>query len=150
MRRRLLPRAPEAPAEGLSVAALAPFVDMMTLLLVFLLRTWATEPSPAPAAVSFTPALTLSEAPRRGGLSLVVGRDAAWLDGRALPVDAVAGESALVRPLYDALLVQRGTPVLEIVADAEVPWKRLRAFIDTARAAGVEDIALVGESRVGG
>jgi hypothetical protein len=46
---------------------------MMTLLLVFLLRTWATEPSPAPAAVAFTPALTMSEAPRRGGISLVVG-----------------------------------------------------------------------------
>lgn len=150
MRRRLLLRTPEAPAEGLSVAALAPFVDMMTLLLVFLLRTWATEPSPAPAAVVFTPALTMSEAPRRGGMSLIVGRDSAWLDGRMLPAEGEGGDATLVRPLYDALLVQRGKRPLEVMADAEVPWKRLRAFIDTARAAGVEEIALVGETDIGG
>ncbi len=133
------------------MAALAPFVDMMTLLLVFLLRTWATEPSPAPTSVPFTPALTTSETPRRAGMSLVVGRDAAWLDGRALPPEVGTAEpTSLVRPLYDALLAQRGQRPLEIVADADVPWHRLRTFIDTARAAGVEEIALVGETRLGG
>jgi biopolymer transport protein ExbD len=142
MRRR---RTSPAPG-GLSVAALAPFVDLMTLLLVFLLRTWASEPAPTPPSGDFALPRTRAMSVRQSGaLTVLVTEQTIHLEGR--PVAAAggsAGGEVLVRELYEALLARKGSGPVEVHADARVTWSTLRRVLHTARAAGRESVALVG------
>ena len=62
MRRRLFRRDAGGITPGLDVGALAPLVDMMTLMLVFLLRSYSTESAPMPPEGRFELAGTTSEA----------------------------------------------------------------------------------------
>jgi hypothetical protein len=147
---------PETVQAGLSVAALAPFVDLMTLLLVYLLRTWASEPTPHPPEPVFAVAPTRAAASRRAGaIEVIVGREAIYVDGqrvvalRYLPgIDPSAppGPPTRVEELYAPLLAMRGRTRVEVHADATAPWSTLRAVLHTARAAGFTDVALVGEA----
>lgn len=137
-------RAEAPPPDGLAVGALAPMVDMMTILLVFLLRTWSTDaPFVAPAG-PFALAGTRSEAGRHGGVEILVARDAVWVDGeRVVALDRL-GEEPVVRPVYDRLLALRAPRRVEVVVDREVPWRELRKLLSTVQAAGVAEVGLVG------
>ncbi len=147
--RRLL-RRETTPLAGLSVAALAPFVDMMTLLLVVLLRTWASEPAPVPPEPGFLRAPSGAEAPRtRGAVEVVVGREALYVDGRRVVATAYLPEDAVVQELYAPLLALRARGRVEVHADARIPWTILRKVLHTARAAGFEEVNLVAESTGG-
>jgi hypothetical protein len=161
MRRRLLVRAtPEGPA-GLDPAAVAPFVDVMTLLLVVFLRGWSAEVVPAdtdPARLVRTAAVAgragahavRVEADRLAWDDVVVGPGAegarplrnASPDGTVGPPDAT--ELAALRAR--ALAGCASTGLVEVVPDARVPWPRLRAVLGTLAAAGCDDLALVGRS----
>lgn len=148
MTRRRLFRPHAAPAgDGLDVGALAPMVDMMTLLLVFLLRSYATEPAPAPPVGDFALAGTVSEDPRGRGVEVLVAGDGVWVDGRRLATLVPGDSEALVRPLYEALLKQRGPRRVEVHADHRVPYATLRRVLYTARAAEYDEIALVAANR---
>lgn len=145
MRRRLF-RPVEAVSDGLDVGALAPMVDMMTLLLVFLLRTWSTESAPEPSTGSFELATTTSTEARSGGLTVLVSPSGVWLEGRRVIGLDDLGDDTLIRPLYDPLLAMRGEKAVEIHADATVPWAVLKRVFATCQAAGSPQIALVGVS----
>ena len=67
--RRLFSRTP-APS-GPAVAALMPLVDIMTILLVAILRTWSTQPPLQPVEADF--ALPMSRAEGEPSLSLAIG-----------------------------------------------------------------------------
>ena len=151
-RGRLLRREGTSGAVGLDVGALAPMVDMMTLLLVFLLRTYSTDLAPAPPEGPFALASTASEDPRRGGVEILVSTEAIYVDGQRVAAwGYIDGEApgAVIRPLYDRLLAQRGKARAEVHADGNIPWKQLSRVLSTAQAAGVEQIALVGAYRGG-
>ncbi len=143
-RRGLFRRSPEAAGVGLDVGALAPMVDMMTLLLVFLLRTYSTDLAPAPADGPFELAGTHSEDARRGGIEILVTGEAVHVNGQRIAAWAHIGEDGSIDPLYQMLLQSRPKTRAEIHADASVPWRRLQRVLGTAQAAGVEQIALVG------
>lgn len=148
MRRRLFRRDEATDAEaGLDVGALAPMVDMMTLLLVFLLRSYSTEAAPSPESGPFALAGTVSEDPRRPSVEILVSPEAIWVDGHRVIATPRLPEALLVRELYQPLLQIRGRPRVEIYADAAVPYSVLKRVLYTARAAGYEELALVAANR---
>ncbi len=149
MKRRLFRSAPSEGTSGLDVGALAPMVDMMTLLLVFLLRTYSTDLAPSPPEGPFALAATGSEDARKGGIELIVSGEAIYVDGqRVASWDHVEGEG-VIDPLYSRLLQARPKLRAEVHADGTVPWRQLSRVLATAQAAGVEQIALVGAYRGG-
>jgi biopolymer transport protein ExbD len=145
---RLLRRRDEpSVSAGLDVGALAPMVDMMTLLLVFLLRTYSTDLAPMPPEGPFQLAPTASEDARKGGLEILVSGEAIYVDGQRIAAwEFVVGEG-VVRPLYDRLLASRKKDRAEVHADGVVEWARLSRVLATARAAGVQELSLVGAYR---
>jgi biopolymer transport protein ExbD len=143
VRRRLFRRAEEGTAPGLDVGALAPLVDMMTLLLVFLLRSYSTEPAPTPPSGPFELPGTVSEDPRHAAVEILVSPEAVWVDGRRTIATAYIPADSVVRELYDPLLAIRGRTRVEIHADKSIPWSVLSRVLHTARAAGYTDVALV-------
>lgn len=140
----------EAPAGvGLDVGALAPMVDMMTLLLVFLLRTYSTEPAPRPPEGDFALAGTTSVDPRRPAVEILVSAEAVWIDGRRVIATPYLPEAGLVREVYDPLLLVRDQRRVEVFADRTVPYGALRKVLASARAAGFEEVALVAVTEAG-
>lgn len=149
MKRALFRRRAEPAGVGLDVGALAPMVDMMVLLLVFLLRTYSTDLAPAPEEGPFELAGTTADGDRRGGVELLVSREGVHVNGhRVAAWEYIEGEG-VIEPLYATLLQVRPKVRAEVHADASVPWKRLQRVLQTAEAAGVEEIALVGVWRGG-
>jgi biopolymer transport protein ExbD len=160
MRRRLFRHSAAPARDGLDVGALAPMVDMMTLLLVFLLRTWSTESAPTPPSGAFELAGTTSADSRQPATEIIVSKDGVWIDAhrvtatRALapastPAPAAATPEGLIREIYDPLLQARVKDRVEIHADALVNYGVLKRIIATCEAAGFKEIALVGVSAEG-
>lgn len=144
MKRTLFRQRPDASSVGLDVGALAPMVDMMVLLLVFLLRTYSTDLAPAPLNEPFALAGTTADTDRRGGVELLVSAEAVYLNGQRVAAWEYIEGSGVIDPLYTLLLQVRPKVRAEVHADAGVPWRRLERVLQTAQAAGVEEIALVG------
>lgn len=147
MRRRLLP-SPE-PEGRLSAAALAPLVDLLTLLLVFLLRGFSTDP-PLDLHEAFELARSASEVEAPRQLAIDVTPSALYVDGRRVGATAYfqSGQDPLIRDVYDALLIG-GSSRVDLRVDASVPYIVVRKLLHTVREAGVERVALVAESRAG-
>ena len=143
-RRRLMGAVPEFTSGGLDVGALAPMVDMMVLLLVFLLRTYSTDLAPAPREGRFELAATTSEDARSGGVEILVSPDAIYVDGLRIAAWSYVEGAGVIDPLYQRLLQSRSKDRAEVHADAGVPWARLSRVLNTAQAAGVKELALVG------
>lgn len=144
--RRLFKRADAEPLPGLDVGALAPLVDMMTLMLVFLLRSYSTEAAPAPPEGHFELAGTVSEETRKPAVEILISQEAIYVDGRRVVAVAYLPEALLVRELYDPLLLMRGKARVEVHADRTIPWSVLKRVLHTARTAGFEDLSLVAAS----
>ncbi len=143
-RRRLFSAAPSGPLPGLDVGALAPLVDMMTLLLVFLLRSYSTESAPMPPEGRFELAGTVSEEAREGGSVVVlISGDAVYVEGRRVIAVAYLPPELLVREIYDPLLLMRDKRRIEVHADRAIPWGVLKRVLHTARTAGFEELSLV-------
>lgn len=145
-RRRLFRRPPPA-ADGLDVGALAPMVDMMTLLLVFLIRSYSTDPAPTPPEGPFALAGTVSEDGRHPAVEILVSPEAIWIEGRRVAALDYLPDTLLVREIYDPLLLMRGKSRIEVHADRTVEWAVLKRVFYTARAAGFQELVLVGASR---
>lgn len=145
MRRLFRARGPE-PLPGLDVGALAPLVDMMTLMLVFLLRSYSTEAAPRPPEGHFDLAGTVSEAGREPAVTVLVSQEAVYVDGHRVVAVAYLADDLLVRELYDPLLLTRGKKRIEVHADRTIPWSVLKRVLHTARTAGFEELSLVAAS----
>lgn len=147
-RRRRLFRADEGTlSPGLDVGALAPMVDMMTLLLVFLLRSYSTEAAPRPPEGPFELAGTVSEDPRQAAVEVLVSTEAVYLDGHRVIAVKYLPEDLLVREVYDPLLAMRGRKRVEVHADRGVSWGVLKRVLHTAKAAGFDEISLVAANK---
>lgn len=146
-RRRLFRRDEPSLAPGLDVGALAPMVDMMTLLLVFLLRSYSTEAAPQPPEGRFELAGTVSEEPREAAVEILVSQEAVYVDGHRVIAVQYLPEELLVRELYDPLLAMRGRTRVEVHADRRLSWAVLKRVLHTAKAAGFEEISLVAANK---
>ena len=144
--RRLFSRTPAQ--SGPAVAALMPLVDIMTILLVAILRTWSTQPLLQPVEADF--ALPMSRAEGEPSLSLAidVGMDGIYVDGvRAGSSKYWSQSEALLIPdVLDALHAS-GTDHVRVRAHSDAPWILVGKVLSTAQEAGVADVELVAISQ---
>jgi Biopolymer transport protein len=132
---------------GLSASALAPMVDLLTILLVVLLRTWSTTPPLDLAEPDTRLPLTRSEAPVGSGVIVDVGRKGLYVDGdRSGSVAYQLGsQDVLIEELYGELQARAGKRVI-VRADADTPWRLLGKVMFTAQQAGYVEVELVAVS----
>jgi biopolymer transport protein ExbD len=145
-RRRLMRGAAVAGGAALGAAALAPLVDLLTLLLIALLRSHSQDPPVLlPEAALALPRTRAEAATRAGVVTVDIGPDGLWLDGFRLgPASALHRGAGRLDLLY-APLLQRSKGPLVLRADAAVPWSSLERALLTAREAGFVDVELVAE-----
>ena len=146
--RRRWPRAAPVAAAGFGPALLSPLVDLVTLLLVALLRSAGEAPPIPPPALGQTgalaPPVSRAEDPLVRGLVVDVGAEGIAVDGHR------AGATAAQRlPELAAALEQRPRGPLLLRVDAGVPWSAVERVLGVARAAGFSDVRLVAASAAG-
>lgn len=143
MRPRRLRMAAPAAGAALGAAALAPLVDLLTLLVVALLRGQSADP---PVVVEPGFALPTSRQERPAGapaLTVDLGQRGLYLDGWRVGAAAAALEGeGRVEPLYAALLRSEKGP-LRLRVDARLPFSALDRLLLTAREAGYAEVELV-------
>jgi len=128
-------------------AWLPPFVDLLTILLVFLLKSWSSDAPVRPHDTDFALPTTTLEGDLAPAVAVDVTAEAVFLRGVR-----VAGapyylerDDDLVVELY-AALQQLAVHRILIRADEDVPYRLLRKLVFTAREAGVDQVAIVAES----
>ena len=148
MRRRLFKAADEPEAVGMSLAALAPLVDLFTILVVSVLRASSPEPPMQFSEDSFyLPASVMESAPQQG-IVIELGKKGLYVNGwRAGSAEYWSkSEEVLIRDLYEALQGLGGKQV-QIRAHAMAPWSLVDKALFTTQQAGYSDIELVAVSR---
>ena len=146
--KRWRPASRAAAAGGVSAAALAPMVDLLTILLVFLLKSYSTDPPVRPDDASFQLPTSSAEAEVRGPVRLDITGEAIFLeDERVAGVRYyLSSKDERIPELADALGEMGGGRVL-LRAHEEVPYSVVRKALATARDAGVEQVQIVALSR---
>ncbi|HCH62885.1 MAG: hypothetical protein CL927_16750 [Deltaproteobacteria bacterium] len=148
MRRRLFQTDASSSNAGLSTGALAPMVDLFTLLIVAVLRTWSAEPPAETPEGDLSLPISRSEAAAARGVTVDVGLDGLYVDGwRAGSASYWAtAEGALVTDLYGPLQQRVGQKTVVIRAHAEAPWQLVGKVLLTAQQAGFDEVTVVAES----
>lgn len=133
------------PAAGLSA-----FVDVLTLMLLFLLRAWSSDPPPGALEADFALARSTSEDPAPRALALDVGEEAIAMDGVRLTRTGWYAEHEEVRVVEVLDVMRRHQPDrVALRVDADVSWVVVRKLLFTLREAGVEQVDLIAASRAG-
>jgi len=142
---------------------LVPFIDMMTILVVFLLvHTADTEILPNTKNISIP--LSISEKKPRPTVVVMVTRDTMYVNGRVVAkIDEVmASESNVIEPLRAALRDQADRVLVEtsrediverevtIMADKSVPFRVLKRIMATCTDADYGKVSLAVLEREGG
>jgi biopolymer transport protein ExbD len=135
---------------GLQLAALAALVDLLTLLLVFLLRAWSSDPPLVIEDASFQLPISSGESHLDSTLVVDVGTESIWVDGKQVVGTRFyeVQDEALVREVYDEVLREGGVPVA-LRVDGRVPYRVVRKLIYTLREAGATEVTLEAQSRAG-
>jgi biopolymer transport protein ExbD len=137
---------------------LTPMIDMMTILLVFLIKNYSTDPSYLTNTQSIELSRTTSETSAPDKPVLIIGKDGVLLDGQTLvsfpqgvPSKAYLN-SKVIPELMDALEVKKSsdadfTGTLILQADKSVPYTTLKPVLRTAGVAGFNDIKFAGVTK---
>jgi len=138
---------PPVESTGSSWAALAPMVDLLTILLVFLLKSWSTDPPVRPGDPDFSLPSSTSQNPVDSIRALDLTESGIFLAGARVSGTRyyLDQDVELIQELYDIFLTNPGR--LQVRVDEEVPYKLIRKVLFTLREAGVTDITLVALSR---
>ena len=145
---RRLFRSGSAGGGGLSTAALAPMVDMLTILLVVILRSYSTDPPLEMAEPGFSLPVSPEESPVLRGVHIDIGKSGLYVNGeRAGSVEYwTKNDGLLVTEVHELLQQRRGQRAL-IRAHQDTPWALVGKVLYTAQQAGYEDVQLVAVSR---
>ena len=129
---------------GLQAAALAPMVDLFTILVVAVLRASSPEPPIEVPEPDFDIPLSVQEHPTMKGVIVDIGKNGIYVDGwRATSSDYwTTSEEVLISEVYAALQMKADTK-LKIRADSDAQWKLVGKMLLTARQAGYQDIELI-------
>ncbi len=142
---------------------LVPFIDMMTILVVFLLvHTADTEILPNTKNISIP--MSVSERKPRPTVVVMVTRDTMYVNGRAVArIDEVmASEANVIEPLRAALRDQADRVLVEtsrediverevtIMGDKTVPFRVLKRIMATCTDADYGKVSLAVIEREGG
>lgn len=150
-------------AHGGNHMVLVPFIDMMTILVVFLLvHTSDTEILPNTKNISIP--LSIAETKPRPTVVVMVTRDTMYVNGRPVAkIDEVMGsEAPVIEPLRVALREQADRILVEaarediverevtIMGDKSVPFRVLKRIMATCTDADYGKVSLAVIEREGG
>lgn len=147
MRRRIFGSRSHRSA-GLSSAALAPMVDVMTILVIAVLRTWSTDaPAVFPEEGTRLP-LSSQEQPANKGIMVDVGEEGLYVEGWSVGSSAswAENEAVLIDEMYEYLQNLGGSRIT-IRAHETTPWSLVGKVLFTAQQAGYENVELIAVSR---
>ena len=128
----------------LSVATLAPMVDIFTILVIAVLRASSPQaPLILPEASMDLP-ISQQETIAPELLVLDIGKDGIYVDGFRVTSRQFWEDSdtALITEVYQSLQQQAKTHV-KIRVDQDVPWSLLSKALHTAQQAGYQDIEML-------
>jgi biopolymer transport protein ExbD len=150
---------------GASHFALIPFIDMMTILVVFLLAHTA-EVDILPNSKNIAIPQSLSERKPQPTVVVMVTKDSLYVDGRLLGTVAelASGADPIILPLKEALMAQNDTILsatqkadaskreVTIMGDKTTPYSVLKKIMMTCTAAdyGKVSFAVVERERAAG
>ena len=132
------------PSSSLETAALAPMVDLFTILVVAVLKAGSPEaPADVPEKDFHLPVSTQQSSTRKS-IVVDVGQNGIYVDGMRAGSASfwIRSEELLIKDLYENLHIQKGKQ-LQIRAHSEVPYLLLNKILLTAQQAGYEDIELI-------
>jgi biopolymer transport protein ExbD len=132
----------------LSVAALAPLIDIFTILVVAVLKSSsAASPPQLPESQTDLP-LSAQEQPVLQMATIDIGKDGIYFNGVRVSSRAYWEEqdSPIIDELYTRMLL---TPPkqIQIRADATVPWQLIDKTLATSRQVGCSNIELLAMNR---
>ncbi len=144
--RRLRTTRPRPTAAGV----LAPLVDIITILLVVLLKSYSVDAPVRPEDPDFRLPLSASESPVGPAIDIDVTQEAIYVSGLRTAASSyyLEREDLLIEELYARLQGQAGRAV-NVRVDGEIPYLLVRKVLFSAREAGVERLTLVAQSRSG-
>ncbi|MAA79399.1 MAG: hypothetical protein CL916_09075 [Deltaproteobacteria bacterium] len=128
----------------LSVAALAPLIDIFTILVVAVLKSSsAAAPPQLPEAQTDLP-LSAQEQPVLQIATIDIGKDGIYFNGIRVSSRAYweKQDAPIIEELYTRMLLTPPKQV-QIRADAGVPWILIDKALATSRQAGCTDIELL-------
>ena len=146
--RRLFKGAAAPIGGGLGTAALAPMVDILTILLVAILRSWSTDPPLSLPEPGMALPISAQETPAPRTVTIDVGPDGLYVEGyRATAAGYwTSADALLITDVYEALQQVGGTSVA-IRADQGAPWALVGKVLFTAQQAGFGEVELVAVSQ---
>lgn len=136
------------PLTMLSVAALAPLIDIFTILVVAVLKSSsAAAPPQLPEAQTDLP-LSAQEQPVLQIATIDIGKDGIYFNGSRVSSRTYweKQEAPIIDELYARMLLTPPSQV-QIRADAGVPWILIDKALATSRQAGCTDIELLAMNR---
>jgi biopolymer transport protein ExbD len=144
--RRLTKARPRGTASG----PLAPLVDVITILLVVLLKSYSVDAPVRPDDPDFALPLSASDSPVGPAIDIDVTTDAIYVSGLRTAASGyyLEHDDLLIEELYTRLQGQAGRAV-NVRVDGEIPYALVRKVLFSAREAGVERLTLVAQSRAG-
>ncbi len=131
------------PSVGISEAALAPMVDLFTLLVIAILRASSPEPALQLSEPSLQLPISTSEAPKSTGVIIEVGEQGIYLNGQRTTSTKywLEKDAPLIRELYQGLL-QLSADKVELRIHGELPWQIVEQCLATAQQAGYSEISI--------
>lgn len=143
--------------------ALVPFIDMMTILVVFLL-VHTSDTEILPNTKNITIPLSISETKPRPTVVVMVTKDTMFVNGRAIAKidDVMSSEQPVIEPLKAALREQADRILVEaarediverevtIMGDKTVPFRVLKRIMATCTDADYGKVSLAVIEREGG
>jgi len=125
-------------------------VDVITILLVFLLKSYSVDLPVRPDDPDFHLPGSASESPVGPAIDIDVTPEAIYVSGQraASTVYYLEHDELLVMELYSSLQGQAGHSV-NLRVHQDIPYLLVRKLLFSAREAGVERLTLVARSRAG-
>ena len=138
-----------SPPRHRATGVLIPLVDMLTILLVAILRTASAEPALTPAEANFSLPSPISETEPSRGMTIEEGVQAMWVEGwRAGSSDYWQNaEAHLIPDILDA--VQTAAPShVQVQAHADAQWQLVGKVLFTVQQAGAQSVELIAVSKM--
>ncbi len=128
--------------------AMAPMVDVLTILLVFLLKSFSMDPPVRPNDNTFTLARSTSSAQVQAATDVDITPAGIYVNGWRVASTSYYSthDDALIQELYERLQ-QAGGGDVNLRVDASIPYGLVRKAIFSLRTAGVERLSMVAQAR---
>jgi biopolymer transport protein ExbD len=128
----------------LSIAALAPLIDIFTILVVAILKSSSASAPPQLPEPQTTLPLSAQEQSIQQPATIDIAIDGIYFNGARVTsrIYWEQQEAPIIEELYARMLLTPPSKI-QIRADAKVPWKLIDKALATARQVGCSDIELL-------